>query len=1025
MHALVRWCLDRRPVVLLATFLVLVGGVVGATQLRQQLFPDFDFPFSIITMEASGLDATTLDEHVAQPIESAVSGIDGVEDVATVASDGKLRIYAELAYGSDSDALNAKIGDAIDELDLPDAVGPAKFAGGFQEQEVVKATLRARDGDVVQLTKDARRIAADIKAVDGVGRVDIAGGSDPRLQVQLTPRALEQGVTPRQVRDAIEASNSRANVGVLPGERGPLGLVVEGSGAASDAGTLRRLAVPGTGTTLGELATVTKVDASSGGFAVVNGDPALTVSVFRETGSDEVTTVDGALDVLDEAEQRLDGDAVSVLYETASDIRKSIRGLIIEGSLGALFAVVVIFLFLRSVRSTLVAAVSIPTSIVFGLLAAWLLGLSINIITLAGLTIAVGRVIDDGIVVLENIHKQLERGVTRRRAMIDGTSEVAVPIASSTIATAAVFLPIGLVGGLISEIFLSFSIIVTAALLASLLVAITVVPVIGSYVLRPSATPHEPETDTLARAVVPATKFGIRWRWVVLPVAVLSMVGVFAAVAAGKVPTQFLPSEGANQVIGTAQLPAGTSVDDARRLLEPLDAKIAKTKGVEDVQVTYGIASSNAAFDPTIGASTAEFFLTLEDGVDGQQVEDDLRAFGLREYPGGFNVQVLSDGPPAGLFQVNLEGDDQDAIARAATKVEQRLREGAKGWDLVEIEAQAAQEVPQLVVQLRPDAPVDPAAVQDALAGITTPLTLEVPGGAPVVIDAGGIGDDPRGVGAVRVPTTDGGRVPLASVAEIGTANSPAFVNRVEGTLSGSITARMLGEDTAGTNKEIRAAVEDLKLPKGVSLDWEQGDQAFIQEMFSDMGLAMLVAITLVFFVLVLFFGSLAHPFTILAPILFSFIGSFGALIVTGNALGLPAMIGQLLLIGIIVSNSILLVDATMRLRRQGVPRDEALVHAAQLRVRPVLMTAAATIAALTPLALGVSGEGGIISRSLGTVVIGGLLVATLLTLVIVPAVFRLLDRDRNLTHPGDDDPDPRAEPRVPDAPPLAGSASR
>lgn len=1021
MHALVRWCLDRRPVVLLATILVLLGGVFGATQLRQQLFPDFDFPFSIITMEASGLDATTLDEQVAQPVEGAVAGIEGVESVATVASDGQLRIYAELAYGSDSDDMNEQIGDAIGKLDLPQGAGSPEFAGGFQEQAVVLATIRARDGDLAKLTAEARRISADLEDVAGVGRVDVNGGSDPRLDVRLRPDAIARGVTPRQVADAIEASGSRANVGVLATDRGPLGLVVKGAGATS-ADTLRRLAVPGSGATLGELASITESDAADGGFAVVNGDPALTVSVFRETGSDEVGTVDGAIDVLDQAEQRLDGDAVGVLYETATDIRQSIRGLIIEGALGALFAVIVIFLFLRSVRSTLVAAVSIPTSIVFGLLAAWLLGLTINIITLAGLTIAIGRVIDDGIVVLENIHKHLERGESRRHAMIEGTSEVAVAIASSTIATVAVFLPIGLVGGLISEIFLSFSIIVTMALLASLLVAVTVIPVIGSYVLRPSATPHDPETDTLARAVVPATRFGIRWRWVVLPVALLSMLGVFGAVGAGAIPTQFLPSEGASQVYGTAQLPAGTSAQEARRLLEPLDEEISSTKGVKDVQLTYGIQSGSAAFDPRIGASTAEFILTLDDGVDGVKVERSLRAFGLRQYGDGFGVQVLSDGPPAGTFQVNIEGDDQADIAAAARVVEERLQKGAKRWDLVEIEAQAAQEVPQLVVTMRPDAPVEPDAAQAALAGITTPIEVDTSSGVPVTVGAasGGAGD-PRAVAAVTVPTTDGSRVPLGRVAEIAPQDGPAFVNRVDGTLSGSITARMLGKDTAGTNKEIRRAVEDLDLPKGVSLDWDQGDQAFIQEMFSDMGLAMLVAITLVFFVLVLFFGSLAHPFTILAPILFSFIGSFGALIVTRNALGLPAMIGQLLLIGIIVSNSILLVDATLRLRHRGVPRDEALVRAAQLRVRPVLMTAAATIAALLPLALGISGEGGIISQSLGTVVIGGLLVATLLTLVIVPAVFRLLDRDRDITHGAPDDPciEPASEQRR-----LAGTPS-
>jgi HAE1 family hydrophobic/amphiphilic exporter-1 len=448
------------------------------------------------------------------------------------------------------------------------------------------------------------------------------------------------------------------------------------------------------------------------------------------------------------------------------------------------------------------------------------------------------------------------------------------------------------------------------------------------------------------------------------------------------------------------QLAPGTTADDAKRELAPLDEEIGSIDGVKDVQVTYGIESGAAAFDPSIGTSTAEFFFTLDDGVDGSKVEKQLRAFGEERYPDAFGVQVIENGPPAGSFQVNVDGDDLDSIAKAATQIQGVLRKGAKDWQLVEVEAQAAQSVPQLVARLEPGAPVDPTAVQAALRGTSTPLPVTQAGTAtPITVGAApAVAGSEEALEKLPVTTTDGTQVPLGEVATFETVDNPTFVNRVDGTLSGTITARMLGEDTAGTTADIRKEVEKLDLPKGVTLDWDQGDQAFVQEMFADMGLAMLVAITLVFFVLVIFFGSLAHPFTILAPILFSFIGSFGALIVTGRALGLPAMIGQLLLIGIIVSNSILLVDATLRMRRAGVRRDEAIVHAAQLRVRPVLMTAAATIAALTPLSLGISGEGGIISKSLGTVVIGGLLVATLLTLVIVPAVYRLLDRDKDMT---------------------------
>ena len=1011
MRTLVRWCLDRPSVIILATSLVLIGGLVGASQLRQQLFPDIDFPFVITTLEAPGLDSVALDEQVAQPVGRAVEAVDDVEQVATVASEGTLRLYVQLAYGSDTAAAQDEIAKRIGDLTLPDGVSSPEFAGGFTEQPVMVATMSADDGDLASLTEDAERLQADLEGVDGVARVDVAGGSDPRLQVLLGTDALARGVRPQQVADAIRATQARANVGFVTGEGGiPTGVVATGP-ELEDAAVIERVLVPGANATIGELGTVRRVDAADAGFATANGKPAISISVYRATSGDEIATVDGAQEVLDDTDERLDQATVSVLFETASDIRGSIRGLLIEAGMGALGAVLVIFLFLRTVRGTLVAAISIPTSIVFGLLAAWLLGLTINIITLAGLTIAVGRVIDDGIVVLENIYKHLERGEPRRRAMIEGTSEVATPIAASTIATAAVFLPIGLVGGLISEIFLSFSIIVTVALLASLLVAVTVIPVVGAMVLRPSTEPHDPDAGRLARIVEPATRFGIHRWYVVLGAAFVAMLGTFALIAAGAIPTQFLPDSGTNQVFGSVQLPPGTSPDEAKQLLAPLDEEIDGIDGVDDVQVSYGIESAQAAFDPTIGPSTAEFFFTLDEDADAEEVETRLRAFGVEQYPGGFTVARLEEGPPSGSFGLNIEGESQDDIATAATQVAELLEERADEWDLVEVQAQAAREIPQLVVRTRPDAPVAPDAVQAALSGLGAPVEAgSTTAGAPITVGVSDrVATDPASLGRVAVPTITGGTVPLARVATITPVVTPAFVNRVDGTLSGSVDARMLGEDVAGTTGDIKDAIADLDL-EGVEFDYSQGDQQFINEMFADIGLAMAVAIALVFLVLVVTFGSVAQPFTILAPIMFSFIGSFGALIVTGRALGLPAMIGQLLLIGIIVSNSILLVDSTIRLRRAGMRRDDALAAAARLRVRPVLMTAGATIAALTPLSLGISGEGGIISQSLGTVVIGGLLVATLLTLVIVPAVYRLFDRDRPMTD-HDDDADPRRTP--------------
>jgi multidrug efflux pump subunit AcrB len=1279
MRRVVSWCLGRRSVVILATALVFVAGAYGATQLRQQFFPDANLPFLLVTTQAPGLDAKQVDDQIAVPLERAARNLDAVDQTRTSANEGRAQLVVQLAYGTDTKAFKKDLASELDSVQLPPQAEAPRMQSGFSDRAIMNVALSTQ-GSLPALTKRAEDLQKEIEAVPGVQRVDLEGGQKPQYRVHLKRRALERGMTPASLAAALRPQVDGTALGLVERSGTSTPLRVRPSSVRS-VRDLERLRV-GDGRRLEDVADVQRAPDPGEGFARANGRPSVSLAVYKQDRADEVGAIRGAERALDRARDEIGPRNVTVVTETGSQIEKSINGLLLEGGLGALFAIVVIFLFLRTVRATAVAAVSIPTSVVFGLFAGWALGLTLNIITLAGLTIAVGRVIDDAIVVLENIWKHLERGDPRFKAAVDGTTEVASAIVSSTLATAAVFLPLALVGGLISEIFFSFSVIVVVALLASLLVSVTVIPVLATLLLRPRAADAKAtEGGALGRAVAPVTRAGIRARWLVVPVAVVLFLGTLVAAAAGAVPVQFLPDSGTQQVYGRADLPGGTGAERASELLAPLERRIGSLGGVRNYQVSFG--GEAMRMNPNNSGPGADFFINFAPGADVAGAVSEIRSFGTRTYPEGFQVQRIEQGPPSGAFEAIVRGDDLGAVRRDATRVVGVLE---RRPDVIEVRSDAEREQTQyaLDVKRRWQGTAEAARAEQTLAALTSsaeagtaagdipvvvsvpdrllrdpdalerlPLASTAPGtpagmggtgaggpaatggsgaggppgagagtgtgapgagasggaagspggaagaagggggprggaggageqggsavppggnapsgagtagapsapgartrgasappsapsavilsaatsssrgrqcltsdgrhascaqcgraaerGAPCIDDAsravagrasagggaaragpvsagaeaggppagrahggaggsagGGPGGSPSGAGAparaAGAPAGAAGAVPAGAVppgamgagaagippgagmpagaagmaagampsgvpgASAGTPSgasrrgpktvgqvgrvvrerTPAVLTRVDGDYAATINARITARDTNGVIEAIKADVRRLDL-RDSRVEYG-GDSKFISQMFSDLSLAMLVAIALVFLVLVVFFGSVAQPLTILAPILFSTIGSLGALVLTNQALGLPAMIGQLLLIGIVVANSVLLVDTALRLRRGGLPREESLVGSARLRVRPVLMTAIATIAALFPLAAGLSGEGGIISRSLGSVVIGGLLTATLLTLVIVPAVFTTLDHGRRRAAPGGLGPGP------------------
>ncbi|MGI8440594.1 MAG: efflux RND transporter permease subunit, partial [Thermoleophilaceae bacterium] len=715
MSSLLRWCLGHRSVVVFTAVLVIAGGALGATQLNQQFFPDADFPFLAVTVQAPGLSVEQVDDRVAVPVEQAARGLEDIEETQTRSSEGQVTLVTQFAYGTDTETARDDLSTAIDEVTLPEGAGDFDIQGGFTDQAIMNVAL-STEGEPSKLTDRAEDLQDEIEQVPGVARVDLEGGTQEQYDVALKERAVDDGQTPSALAQQIQGALGGQPVGAVETPRANTPLQVR-SDEIDSVKELKSFPIDDD-RELSDIATVRERPDPGTGLARTNGKPSVSLSVFGEENANQVATIDETDEVLNGVRGELGPENVTTILETASDVRNSIRGLLIEGILGALFAVVVIFIFLRSWRPTLIAAISIPTSIVFGLLAAWALGLTLNVISLAGLTIAIGRVIDDAIVVLENIYKHLERGEPRFEAAYQGTREVVRAIGSSTLATAAVFIPLGVVGGLISEIFLSFSIIVVAALLASLLVAVTIIPVLATFLLRPKTTAER--EGFLSRAVAPITRGGLRFRWLVIPAAVLLFAGTVGLVARGAVPIQFLPDSGTQQVIAEIELPPGVSTERADRLLRPLEREVSEIEGVSDSQVSFG--GAQLAFDPAGAGQGAQLFATFEEGADVEKAVLSLRRFGDREFPDGFQVQRLENGPPAGVFEATIRGDSVAEVERGAARVEALVEARS---DTVEVSNDAAREEPQYVLEVDDDkaGTEEASAATQALSSLVPPAS--------------------------------------------------------------------------------------------------------------------------------------------------------------------------------------------------------------------------------------------------------------------------------------------------------------
>ncbi|MHA3685136.1 efflux RND transporter permease subunit [Leucobacter sp. HY1908] len=1173
--------LKNRLIVGLATLAVAVIGLFSMGALKQELMPTMRAPIAMVTVQSQGLAPEEMARLVTEPVEQALSAVTGVTTVTSNTAGGYASVIVEWPFTAGEDETMRAIRAAADGVKplLPSGSELAFVAGGSEGVPSMVLSAGTTGDEAAFGDKLQQTVVPALQSIAGVQTVELAGREDERIMVDLRDADVKRlGVDAAQIALVLEAHGAALPAGQARQGGAPVPVTVGSAlGAATPEKAIEAVGgLPVTGkdgvVRVSDFADVTLEQVPTDSISRVNGKPAFTLQIMPAQGANVVDISHAVNAELDRVAPTLKAEFVA-LFDQAPFIEQSIHDLSVEGGLGLLFAVLVILAFLGSWRSTLIAAVSIPLSLLITLIGLWVSENTLNILTLGALTIAIGRVVDDSIVVIENISRRRGAGPLTISGVVASVRQVAGAITASTLTTVAVFAPIAFVSGVAGQLFRPFAVTVSIALLASLAVALTIVPVLAFWFMRggkphpapthpapthtasthPAPTHGGPEAtldpesdlaeihtqpDRLQRAIMPALGATRRHPVVTIVTSTLILVGTLAMSAF--IPTDFLGSSG-QESLQVTQIPGDDAPgsDALVAAAEPVEQALAKVPGVLDVMTSIPLGAS------TGGPTEISYTVQLADDAAVATVEPAVqRALDKLSDAGELRLasqDAFVDGAGGGI-SVQIRGSDPAALRAASDLLEKQLAEAAGvqsvkselsgeqpvvhveldeakamklGFDRAQVAAAVAdaldgKTVGQLMFEgqermivvrnpgaersadklgeiLLPVTPQQTAEAQkhagdllqeqaeaeaenarlEANATLTTQLNeaatarselvtqlatltaqLDALSKAPITPEKprtpeedsavraateraeqlaalqgaiaaaqGGIEGLDEQMTALREAQGEaasqlakqqqaeaeqraavevtGSPIALSDIATVSEQLTPPSISRADGERQIALTVTPRAGQLSAASAAVDKAIATTTLPAGVTFELG-GVSSEQDEAFAQLGFAMLAAIMLVLLVMVATFRSFRGPLVLLISIPFAATGAILGLLITGTPLGLPALIGLLMLIGIVVTNAIVLMDLINRLRASGATLDAAVEHGTRLRLRPILMTAAATIFALVPMSLGLTGGGVFISKPLAIVVIGGLISSTLLTLVLVPVLYTLVERRRD-----------------------------
>ena len=1014
-----------------ARFMFAIGiillGVIAFSNLAIDLFPDISYPIIAVTTEYPGASPEDIEITITRPIEKRVSRIQNVRYVSSRSREGVSTLNIEFYWGTNLDVASTDIQQSISQIldQFPEeAKQPVIFKFDPSQISVIVLAVTGPMDEyrLRELAEDF--IAPRLESLKGVAAANVFGGQVREIQAELNRSKLEGlNLSIDKVAQAVKTGHMDLPGGSLKGQRIEYG--VRTLGRSSDVKDLEEIVVEhhnGVPVRLRDIGKIKDGFEDAETEVHVNGARGIIIGVQKQIGGNTVSTVDNVLKTLPQIQKEVPkGVSIQVVSDQSTFIRKSIKNLQHEAMMGALLAVAIILIFLGSGTSTLIIAHSIPISIISTFVLLHFGNFTLNIMTLGGLALGVGRLVDDAIVVLENISRHLELGESPEEASYKGASEVSKPVIAATITSIIVFLPLAFVKGIAALLFVQMAYTVAFSLLASLFDSLTLVPLLTAKFLKPRKKSAQPSwTQKIFQRTQPFFLWIDQHYQGLLHLAlshrkavVSGVVGIFAGTLflIPLIGTDFFPSSDEGQIRMSMRLPVASSLGETIKVVEKVEGIIFEQ--VSELKSLWARAGSGKGRSVVFsgrfaGSHTATASMMLVDQSDRNRSSEAITR-SLREklskipgtiisvYPGGVVTRVITFGADEPI-DVEILGYESAAGSRLAKEVDGILR-GVRGVTDVQIGREEG--LPEYQVRIRKD--------RVAALGLTTSRVAEVVRQA-VEGDESAIYVDPKtgrehkvrvrlreedrkrpeDLARLPLPVSSGKIIPLENVVDIKQTFSPNQLERKYQQRIVHVTANTSGRDLGSIASEIEDKISQLKIPEEFSVQLK-GSRLEQREAFQTLFFALGLAILLVYMVLASQFASLLHPFLIMFSVPLGFIGVIWALYLTGNTLSVVSFIGIIMMVGIVVSNAIILVDCINRLRKEGIELKEAVIRAGRIRLRPILMTSLTTVFGLIPMALGL-GEGAEANAALAIAVIGGLTVSTFLTLVFIPTIYVIVE---------------------------------
>ena len=995
---------------ILLYILVVVFGFYSFQNLPLALMPSMEVPAAVVYATYPGAGPEDIEQQVTKKLEGAVAGLSGLDTLQSTSSENMAMLVIQFTNHTDMDQAMTDLRDKVAQVksQLPDdASDPTVMSIDIDSMPVVSVALRGNDlASLQSIAED--EIQPALERLDGVASVDISGGYEQEIAVHTDASRLKgYNLTISSIGQQLGADNIAIPGGELDNGSQTLAVRTDGEYSSIDDVKNALISLPAGGTVrLSQIADVSMQPKDQDAISKVDGEECIILSVNKQSGSNTVQIAELAKAEFDSLLKSNDSLQWNIVMDQSDYINMTVDNAIQNIWMGVLFAAIVLFLFLRDFGATMAVTIAMPCCILFTFLIMNVLGITLNMMSLGGITLGVGMIVDNSIVVLENIFTYRADGYDRLDACTKGTGEVIGAVIASTLTTVAVFLPIALSGGMAGMMFKEFCITIVALLLSSLIISVTLVPLLCYFLLgstkqksvKPQGSGATPITEKpLSRAYRSSLNYLITHRWAGSALTVvICIVSVLSVSQAGM---ELIPEMDEGQVSVTVSMPNGSTMEDTAAIEDRI-AAIAVDTIPELEQIYYSTGSSTSIMSSSSGASVTISLVDLDQrdrsSADiAKQLRRDLQDIAGCELTvstsSTMSMSTDSD------ISVELTGDDYDQLAETADDLANQI--GALP-DAINVESSAGEQTPRVAVKINRENASRFGLSATAIGGLvrgeltgSTATTLRMNGEEYDVTVAGDedVATSLDALRSMQIPTMTGGTVPLSMVADVYTELSPQSIVRKNQKETVTIT----GESESGDSNAIKAAVDDIvakyELPDGVEVG--EGDTAASQiaETTGTLMLALAVAIMLVYFILATQFNSFSLPIAIMLILPIGLLGSMILLWPTGNHVSMVALLGVIILAGTVVNSSIVLIDYTLQRRQRGEDKNTAILNACPRRVRPVLMTAMTTILGLVPMVCS-SGEGSEMMKPMGVVMMTGMVISTIATLFITPVYYSLTD---------------------------------